>query len=74
MKEKLVDRVAIGLGVVLLALVALEATVIPHYHPEFPWHHVPGYSAVIGLVGCVVVVGISKWLGKAFLQRPESDD
>jgi hypothetical protein len=74
MKEKTVDRVAIGLGGVLLALVALEATVIPHYHPEFPWHYVPGYSAMIGLFGCLVVVMISKWLGKAFLQRPEETE
>jgi hypothetical protein len=44
---------------------------IPHYHPVFPWHYVPGYAAVIGLVGCIVVVQISKWLGRVFLQRPE---
>jgi hypothetical protein len=74
MKEKIVDRVAIGLAALLLALVALEATVIPHYHPEFPWHYVPGYSAMIGLFGCIVVVMISKWLGKAFLQRPEETE
>jgi hypothetical protein len=71
MKEHIKDRVAITLAVVLLALVLVEATVIPHYHPEFPWHYVPGYSAMIGLFGCIVVVMISKWLGKALLQRPE---
>jgi hypothetical protein len=74
MKERIVDRVAVALAVILLALVALEATVIPHYHPEFPWHYVPGYSAMIGLFGCIVVVMISKWLGKALLQRPEEEE
>jgi hypothetical protein len=74
MKERIVDRVAVALAVTLLALVALEATVIPHYHPEFPWHYVPGYSAMIGLFGCIVVVMISKWLGKALLQRSEVEE
>ena len=71
MKGLLSDRVTVILTVILLVLVLLEATVIPHKHPEFPWHYVPGYAAAIGLFGCIVVVQISKWLGKAFLQRPE---
>jgi len=68
------DRVVQILAAALVALALLEATVIPHYHPTFPWHHVPGYAALIGLIGCLVVVLLSKWLGKAVLQRPESDD
>jgi general stress protein CsbA len=74
MTEILKDRVTLVLAAVLLLLVLLEASVIPHYHPEFWFHHVPGYSAVIGLFGCIVVVLLSKWLGKMFLQRPASDD
>jgi len=30
----------------------------------------PGYSALIGLLGCIVIVVVSKWLGKA-LSRGE---
>jgi hypothetical protein len=71
MKESLKDRVALVLAGVLLLLVVLEAVVIPHYHPVFPWHPVPGYSAAIGLLGCILVVQLSKWLGKLFLQGPE---
>jgi len=33
--------------------------------------HLPGYSAALGFVGCVVVILVSKWLGKRFIQRPE---
>jgi hypothetical protein len=73
MKIDPTDRVTVGLGVALLIMVLLEAVAIPHYHPVFPWHFVPGYAAVIGLVGCIVVVQISKWLGRVFLQRPDSD-
>lgn len=68
------DRVALALAAVLAALVLLEATVMPHYRPVFPWHHVPGYAALIGLAGCIVVVLLGKWLGKAFLQRPDADE
>jgi hypothetical protein len=74
MTEFFKDRVTLVLAAVLLLLVLLEATVIPHYHPEFPWHYVPGYSAVIGLFGCIFVVMISKWLGKVLLQRPEEEE
>jgi quinol-cytochrome oxidoreductase complex cytochrome b subunit len=30
----------------------------------------PGYSATIGLVGCIVIVVVSKWFG-TLLSRPE---
>jgi len=33
--------------------------------------HVPGYSAAIGLFGCIVIVLASKWLGAVLIQRPE---
>ena len=30
----------------------------------------PGYSALIGLLGCMVIVGVSKWFGRV-LSRSE---
>ena len=33
--------------------------------------HTPGFHLAYGLGGCVVIVLVSKWLGKIFLQRPE---
>lgn len=73
MREYMKDHVAVGLGAALLLLVLVEATAVPHYSPKFWFHHVPGYSAIIGLFGCIVVVQISKWLGKLFLQGPEEE-
>lgn len=32
---------------------------------------VPGLFAVYGLVGCIVIIVASKWLGHALLQRRE---
>jgi hypothetical protein len=31
----------------------------------------PGYGALIGFAGCVVIIVVSKWLGSLFLARPE---
>jgi hypothetical protein len=73
-RERLKDRVAVALAAVLLLLVAVEAFVTPHDNPRFPWHHVPGYAAAIGLGACILVVLLSKALGAWLLQRPESDD
>jgi hypothetical protein len=73
-REYVKDRVTIGLAVALLLFVAVEALWVPHYHPRFPWHHVPGYAAIIGLFSCIFVVLLSKQLGKWLLQRPERDD
>lgn len=68
------ERATWIMAVVLAVLVVLEATVVPHYSPKFPWHHMPGYAALIGVGACLIVVILSKALGKAFLQRPERDD
>jgi hypothetical protein len=32
---------------------------------------VPGFFAVLGFVGCVAIILISKWLGRYWLQRRE---
>lgn len=64
----------IVLILLLVALVAIEYFFAPHYHPVFPWHHVPGYMAVIGLVASVVLVALAKGAGTLFLQRAEDAD
>jgi len=35
------------------------------------WHRTPAFHAVFGVVGCVLIVVVSKALGKFWLQRPE---
>jgi hypothetical protein len=73
-KEQIKDRVVMGLAAALLLLVALEAFLIPHEHPRFPWHHVPGYAGMIGLFASLLIVQLSKTVGKKLLQRRETDD
>jgi hypothetical protein len=73
-REAVKDRVAIIMAAILLALVLAEWLFAPHYQPRFPWHHVPGYAALIGLISSLLVVQLSKTVGKRLLQRPENDD
>jgi hypothetical protein len=59
-----VNRRALAVTAVLFALgVGVDAIV--GYSPF------PGYGAAIGLVGCVVIIVVSKWIGATFLERPE---
>jgi hypothetical protein len=74
MREQMKDRASVAMAVVLVVLVAIEALFARHYSPRFPWHHVPGYAAMIGLFSCLLVVQLSKLLGRWFLQRPARDD
>jgi hypothetical protein len=74
MTRLLRDPVILALAGGLIALVLLEATVFGHYSPTSPWHHVPGYAAIIGLGACLVVVIATKALGKGWLQRVVRED
>ncbi|MFH1088081.1 MAG: hypothetical protein V1737_05815 [Chloroflexota bacterium] len=38
---------------------------------DFPWSSVPGFFALFGLVGCVALIVVSKWLSHRWLQRRE---
>lgn len=62
------------LAIALTAAVVAEASFAGHHAPVFPWHEWPGFSGALGLVSCVVVVLLSKALGRAFLQRPEAGE
>jgi hypothetical protein len=68
------DPAVAGLSALLVVLAAVEAVFVPHETPRFLWHFVPGYAAMIGLGACVVVVLLSKALGRMVLQRPERAD
>jgi hypothetical protein len=70
----MIGKVSLTLVVTLVLLAVAEWLWAPHHHPVFAWHHWPGFLALLGLVSCVVVVWLSKLLGKWFLQVPEDDD
>jgi hypothetical protein len=52
--------------VIAVALVVgLAIDLITGYSPF------PGYGAALGLLGCSVIIYVSKWLGTVFIQRSE---
>jgi hypothetical protein len=61
-------------GLVAAASVAVEVAFRDAAHPVHGWHAVPGLDLPFGLLGCAVIVVVSKALGAAALQRPEAAD
>jgi hypothetical protein len=51
--------------IVVALLLGLGLDLVTGYSPF------PGYGAALGLLGCSVIIVVSKWLGKVFIQRPE---
>jgi hypothetical protein len=58
--------------VVTIALTTVFKLVFrQHGHIESWWHVAPAFDFFYGLVGCVGIVLVSKWLGYTWLQRHE---
>lgn len=68
------ERPTLFLAAVLVPLVLIEWLLVPHEHPVFPWHHVPGYAALIGILGSIAVVVFSDALGKLLRRRAPDVD
>ena len=68
------DRFWIATFVVaLIVLVVLEiASVGVEGLGGFIGIHIPGFFALLGFLGCVAIILISKWLGRFWLQRREN--
>jgi len=40
-------------------------------HAAFVWQEIPGFSAIYGFVGCILIIVVSKALGHYWLQKEE---
>lgn len=58
------------LAVPVAGSLALQLFGPEHPHPK-PWDGIPLFYGAFGFVGCVLIILVSKALGKAFLQKPE---
>ena len=57
-----------------LAVVALAEIILPfvfHEKHHFPFESWPAFGSIYGLISCVVIIVVSKLLGKLWLMRPE---
>jgi drug/metabolite transporter (DMT)-like permease len=57
----------------LAALVVLDAIpwLVDKEHAHTKAEHFPGFWAVFGFVGCVLIILVSKWFGHAGIMRSE---
>lgn len=55
----------------MIVLIAELFTYSNHEHVGFWWEEIPGFYAVYGFLGCVLIVIVSKALGHHLLQREE---
>lgn len=45
------------------AVIVVIADLLVTHHPHFSWQAIPGWSALYGLLSCVAIIFVSKWLG-----------
>ena len=62
------------LVIILIALIlSLLSDLFLHGgHGDFAWSSILGFFTLFGLIGCVALIMISKWLGHYWLQRKEN--
>lgn len=60
---------------ILLGLLTLGTVLLTYFGPEHPyphaWDRIPLFYALFGFIGCILIIMVSKALGKAFLQKEE---
>ena len=53
----------------LIVFVLLDLFLAEHGHRIFPWSGIAGFFAVFGLLGCLLLIGFAKLIGRFWLQR-----
>ena len=60
-------------GLAVIALTEVAALRLFHAEPAHFWFEdVPAFGSISGLVSCVLIIIVSKLLGKLWLMRPEN--
>ena len=67
LRTKTVKKIAYG----ILILLVLVDFIIPRHEVHFFGDKIPGFWSLFGLSACVVIIIVSKWLGKNGLMKDE---
>ena len=59
-------------GLALVALAEIVSLFIPHEEPHISFEDWPAFGSIYGLVSCVLIIVLSKLLGKVWLMRREN--
>ena len=61
----------VGLGVVAVAEIVVPLIFHSDHSPHFWFESFPAWGSLYGLVSCVVIIVVSKFIGKVWLMRRE---
>jgi hypothetical protein len=64
-----IKKLKIAFGIVLAVLTALDFVI--HKHTHFSMENIPGFYVLFGFLSCVVIIAVSKTVGKLWLTRGE---
>ncbi len=67
-----VRKLARRLSYIALLMVVVADFLVHRHHVSFFWDGIPGFSALFGLVSCVLIIVISKAIGRVLLMKKES--
>ena len=67
LRKKTVKKLAYG----ILVLLVMVDFIIPRHEVHFFGDKIPGFWSLFGFIACVVIIIVSKWLGKNALMKDE---
>jgi len=68
LRTKTVKKIAYG----ILVLLFIVDFIIPRHEIHFFGDKIPGFWSIFGFSACVVIIIVSKWLGKNGLMKDEN--
>ncbi|VAV84487.1 hypothetical protein MNBD_DELTA01-1115 [hydrothermal vent metagenome] len=48
---------------IVLGIIVILDFIAPRAHPVFPWDTIPAFWGAFAFVGCLLLIGVSKFLG-----------
>ena len=66
-----IKRWSIGTLIAVAALEIVLPLVFGGGHHHFAFEGFPAFGSLYGLVSCIAIIVVSKWIGKLMLMRPE---
>ena len=67
LRTKTIKKIAYG----ILVLLVIVDFIIPRHEIHFFGDKIPGFWSIFGFSACVVIIIVSKWLGKNGLMKDE---
>ena len=67
LRMKIVKKIAYG----ILVLLILVDFIIPRHEIHFFGDKIPGFWSLFGFISCVLIIVVSKWIGRHWLVRDE---